>query len=60
MNIVASLHDLAALAQPFEFPDDVAVGGPAVKVARHAQPRLAFGPADAPRRRRQNILAQAP
>jgi len=50
------LNDRAGFAQPLHLRDDVAVGGTVVKIARHAQPRPAFGPADTRRRRRQNIL----
>jgi hypothetical protein len=50
MRIVSSLNDRAGFAQPLHLRDDVAVGGTVVKIARHAQPRPAFG------RRRQNIL----
>jgi hypothetical protein len=39
MNIVAVLHDLAGLAQALELADDVAIGGPVIKIARHAYPR---------------------
>jgi hypothetical protein len=60
MHIVASLRHGTGFAQPLHLGKDVAVGGTVVKIARHAQPRLAFRPADRPWRRRQNILLRAP
>lgn len=56
MRIVAALNDRTGLAQPLHLRNHAAVGRSVVKIARHAQPRLALGPADIRRGRRQDIL----
>ena len=60
MRIVASLNDLAGGTQPLQLPDSVPVGGAVEKIARHAPPRRAFGPAEICRRRRQNVPLRSP